>query len=78
MTTAKKSIDTAVPSTDFAGLQATGHLQRLAAKKIDGDAMANDEKIKGQASYFPSIEKTYGKPVAHWLRSLTHSRTTSM
>jgi hypothetical protein len=26
-----------------------------------------DEKPKGPASYFPSIEKTYGKPVSHWL-----------
>jgi hypothetical protein len=25
------------------------------------------EKIKGPASYFPSIEKTYGKPMRHWL-----------
>ena len=25
------------------------------------------ETIKGPASYFPSIEKTYGQPVAHWL-----------
>ena len=24
------------------------------------------EKIKGPASYFPSIEKTYGHPIAHW------------
>lgn len=22
--------------------------------------------IKGPASYFPSIEKTYGQPIAHW------------
>jgi hypothetical protein len=22
---------------------------------------------KGPASYFPSIEKKYGKPIAHWL-----------
>ncbi|MCC4599101.1 DUF4287 domain-containing protein [Xanthomonas melonis] len=28
--------------------------------------MANDAKVTGPASYFPSIEKTYGKPVAHW------------
>ncbi|WP_077963543.1 DUF4287 domain-containing protein [Ensifer adhaerens] len=28
--------------------------------------MATDTKVKGPASYFPSIEKTYGKPVAHW------------
>ena len=25
------------------------------------------DKVKGPASYFPSIEKTYGKPIAHWL-----------
>ena len=25
------------------------------------------EKPKGPASYFPSIEKTYGQPVQHWL-----------
>jgi len=28
------------------------------------------EKVKGPASYFPSIEKTYGKPIAHWLKIL--------
>ena len=26
-----------------------------------------DEKVKGPASYFPSIEKKYGQPVQHWL-----------
>ena len=25
------------------------------------------EKVKGPASYFPSIEKTYGQPNTHWL-----------
>lgn len=24
------------------------------------------ERIKGPASYFPSIEKTYGRPVSDW------------
>ncbi|MDN4640416.1 DUF4287 domain-containing protein [Agreia sp. PsM10] len=24
-------------------------------------------KLKGPASYFPSIEKTYGKPIQEWL-----------
>lgn len=24
------------------------------------------EKVKGPASYFPSIEKTYGQPMSHW------------
>lgn len=26
----------------------------------------SDNKVKGPASYFPSIEKTYGQPIAHW------------
>ncbi|MBM3115178.1 DUF4287 domain-containing protein [Jeongeupia naejangsanensis] len=26
-----------------------------------------DEKVKGPASYFPSIEKKYGHPIQHWL-----------
>ena len=25
-----------------------------------------DDKIKGPAAYFPSIEKTYGRPIAEW------------
>jgi hypothetical protein len=25
-----------------------------------------DDKVKGPASYFPSIEKTYGRPIAEW------------
>ena len=28
--------------------------------------MAPEPKVKGPASYFPSIEATYGKPVGHW------------
>jgi len=24
------------------------------------------QKVKGPASYFPSIEKTYGQPMKHW------------
>ena len=26
------------------------------------------EKIKGPASYFPSIETKYGKPIDHWIK----------
>lgn len=26
-----------------------------------------DGKLTGPATYFPSIEKTYGRPVQHWL-----------
>jgi hypothetical protein len=28
--------------------------------------MADMGKAKGPASYFPSIEKTYGRPIAEW------------
>ncbi|WP_457299657.1 DUF4287 domain-containing protein [Phyllobacterium sp. P5_D12] len=32
--------------------------------------MSAENKLKGPASYFPSIEKTYGKPISHWLTML--------
>ena len=32
--------------------------------------MPSDAKPKGPASYFPSIEKTYGKPIEHWFAVL--------
>ena len=28
------------------------------------------EKVKGTASYFPSIEKTYGRPIDEWMAIL--------
>jgi Domain of unknown function (DUF4287) len=28
--------------------------------------MADREKVTGPASYFPSIEKKYGKPISEW------------
>ena len=30
-------------------------------------APSAEDKPKGPASYFPSIEKTYGRPIAEWL-----------
>lgn len=30
--------------------------------------MSTDEKPKGPASYFPSIETKYGHPIEHWLQ----------
>jgi hypothetical protein len=36
--------------------------------------MATAAKATGPASYFPSIEKTYGQPVAHWLALLDASK----
>lgn len=32
--------------------------------------MPDEAKVKGPASYFPSIEKTYGKPITHWMALL--------
>ena len=29
-----------------------------------------EAKIRGPASYFPSIEKTYGQPIAHWHQTI--------
>jgi len=33
--------------------------------------MSENGKVKGLALYFPSIEKTYGQPIEHWLKLLT-------
>lgn len=32
--------------------------------------MAEETKVKGPASYFPSIEKKYGQPISHWMSVL--------
>ena len=32
--------------------------------------MDEQQQVRGPASYFPSIEKTYGQPIAHWLTLL--------
>ena len=43
-----------------------------------------EEKITGPASYFPSIEKKYGKPISHWksllkkMKSAMHSEMVAM
>jgi Domain of unknown function (DUF4287) len=46
--------------------------------------MTDDTKVKGPASYFPSIEKKYGHPIAYWLlvlkktKGLKHMELVSM
>jgi hypothetical protein len=35
--------------------------------------MSTEPKVKGPASYFPSIEKTYGQPIAHWMALLAEA-----
>jgi hypothetical protein len=32
--------------------------------------MSEKPKLTGPASYFPSIEKKYGKPIKHWMNLL--------
>lgn len=32
--------------------------------------MSETPKVKGPAAYFPSIEKNYGQPIAHWMTVL--------
>lgn len=32
--------------------------------------MTPTDKVTGPASYFPSIEKKYGQPIAHWMQVL--------
>ena len=32
--------------------------------------MPQEDKVKGPASYFPSIEKKYGKSIDHWMEIL--------
>ena len=33
------------------------------------------EKVQGPASYFPSIEKKYGKPIEFWMKELKKVKT---
>jgi Domain of unknown function (DUF4287) len=35
--------------------------------------MSTPRKAKGPASYFPSIERKYGKPISHWLGALARA-----
>lgn len=35
--------------------------------------MTSQERIKGPASYFPSIERKYGKSIDHWMAVLANA-----
>lgn len=39
----------------------------MTSHRVVAPVIAPGDKPKGPASYFPSIEKTYGQPVQHWL-----------
>jgi len=35
--------------------------------RVPAPSVQPGEKLTGPASYFPSIEKSYGQPIQHWL-----------
>ena len=37
--------------------------------------MPQGKKITGPASYFPSIEKTYGKPIDYWFALIKKNKS---
>ncbi|WP_448255896.1 DUF4287 domain-containing protein [Microbacterium aurum] len=39
----------------------------MTSHRVSAPVIAPGEKPKGPASYFPSIEKTYGWPVQEWI-----------
>lgn len=39
----------------------------MSTHRVTAPVFAEEEKPAGPASYFASIEKTYGRPVQHWL-----------
>lgn len=43
------------------------YADHMSAHRVTAPDLSDGEKPKGPASYFPSIEKTYGRPVQEWL-----------
>lgn len=39
----------------------------MSQPQIIAPQIGSDEKLTGPVSYFPSIEKTYGEPMQHWI-----------
>ena len=39
----------------------------MSEHRVTPPVIADGQSVKGPASYFPSIEKTYGRPMQHWL-----------
>lgn len=42
------------------------HTTDTGADMATPDSPDKSAKVKGPASYFPSIEKKYGQPISHW------------
>ncbi|QIK63221.1 DUF4287 domain-containing protein [Leucobacter viscericola] len=39
----------------------------MSTNRVQAPDITPGEKIKGPASYFPSITEKYGEPIQHWL-----------
>ncbi len=39
----------------------------MTTRRVLAPVITPGEKLRGPASYFPSIEKTYGRPMQEWL-----------
>ena len=39
----------------------------MSTPRVPAPVFAPGERVRGPASYFPSIEQTYGRPVQEWL-----------
>lgn len=52
----------------FRDAEAARYREPMSARRVTApEPPADGSKPKGPASYFPSIEKTYGRPVQEWL-----------
>jgi len=40
---------------------------RMSSRHVSAPVLSPGDKPKGPASYFPSIERTYGTPIQEWL-----------
>lgn len=60
--------------TRSTGANGKSHVARICQGSSFGDQRYNltmsEKKVMGPASYFPSIEKKYGKPIDFWLNEL--------
>ena len=50
--------------------------KRTASSKAAGTPAGGEAKVTGPRSYFPSIEKKYGKPIDEWMALLPTAGTT--
>ena len=57
-------------------IEATTHNAAMLSAHPTVEIRVTNAKVKGPASYFPSIEKKYGKPIAEWQEIIRSSPLT--